>query len=240
MSVWQLVLIQIITFLAIIFALRKLLYTQSAEEIKRLQELNRESGRRLQELNEKIKESEEKKREKIKEAEEEAKRLREEAEEEARRLKEEILSKAKEERERIIELALRNKERLREEIAEDMRARTGEVFAEVLAQIIPEQMMRAGHKEMSKEFLRDIERLESAHFSNLQVEKADLVSAYPLEEREAERIVQVLCRKTGYNLSLEKKVDKRILAGLKVRLGSLVIENTLLSRLKKAIEKISY
>ena len=57
MLITQLIIIQVITFMALVFVLRKIMYSASFMETKRLQQLSQENERRTRELAKKIEEA---------------------------------------------------------------------------------------------------------------------------------------------------------------------------------------
>ena len=65
MLIIQMIIIQVITFAALVFVLRKIMYSASFGETKRLQQLNQENAKKAQELVNKIEEAEKQYQEKL-------------------------------------------------------------------------------------------------------------------------------------------------------------------------------
>ena len=68
--------------------------------------------------------------------------------------------------------------------------------------------------------------------------RAEVVSRHPLSEEEAGHVVKVLSAATGKKVHVTRIVSERVIGGLEIRLGDLVIDDTVkgrLERLKKTI-----
>ncbi|HRZ67813.1 MAG TPA: hypothetical protein P5521_06735, partial [Candidatus Omnitrophota bacterium] len=107
------IILQVVTFAALVFVLRKLMYSASADEAKRLKQMEEEYLRRTQDLAAKMESVDKEYRAKVTIAEEEARRLREEAKVEAEKIKEESLSKAHDESERIVNQAVNTRSKIK-------------------------------------------------------------------------------------------------------------------------------
>src|SRR3990167_3434389 len=96
------IIINLVTFLAMVLVFLKVMISSSYDETKRLQQQNLENSRKAVELEQKIEEAEKHYKEKLVRAEDEIRKLKERASEEAEILKEQMVTKAKEERDRLI------------------------------------------------------------------------------------------------------------------------------------------
>ena len=70
--------------------------------------------------------------------------------------------------------------------------------------------------------------------------RAEVVSRHPLSEEEAGHVVKVLSAATGKKVLATRTVSERVLGGMEIRLGDLIIDDTVkgrLERLKKTILK---
>lgn len=63
------------------------------------------------------------------------------------------------------------------------------------------------------------------------VERALIVTAIPLSEREIEHVSKTVAQKTGSTYVVEARVDPEVLGGLKVRIGDTLIDLTVRARL---------
>ncbi len=232
----QLVVIQIITFAAIVFALRKLLYVETAKETERLKKLKQEAAARQKELTQKIEAAENAYREKVAMAEEHIRSFRLKAEEQAEEMKKNVLDKAERESERILNAATNAREKMREEIALEMRKKAPEAASHIFTEVLSDKTKLIAHKELVKEVESVVKKIDDAKF-NLKIEKGELDSAYPLDKNEKIRLSSLVIERLGHKITFEEKIDKNLVAGVVIRLGTLVIDGSLENRLKQIEER---
>ena len=70
------------------------------------------------------------------------------------------------------------------------------------------------------------------------IARSEVVSRHPLSEEESAHIVKVLSSSTGKKVLVTRIVSERVLGGMEIRLGDLIIDDTVkgrLERLKKTI-----
>ncbi len=235
MLITQLIVIQIITFIALVFVLRKIMYSASFKETKRLQQLSQENARRTQELAKKIEEAETEYKRRIYGAEEEMRRLKAQAQQEIEQLRQESLSKAKQESERIVNQALNAKEKIKEEIEAQMRGKSIALASKLTARILASKNQRLLHEGLIDEILEEIEKIEPSKLQ-VKVDKGELITPYEIAKAKKDKIASLLSRKTGKEISLEEKIAAEMIAGITIKLGSLVIDGSLAGKLKEAAE----
>lgn len=231
----QLIIIQAITFVAIVAVLRKLLYTETAKEAKRLKDLKDENARTQTELNEKIQAAEKAYAEKMAKAENDIKKLHAKAEEEAEGARNKILDEAKIESEQLLKSALNSKDKIREELLLKMREDSPALALQIFKEILSAKAKEAIHKELLKEVVSEIRKSEKARF-NFHIKEGEFDSAYPLDRDEKKEIVSLVCDKLGYNITVEEKEKKELAAGIVIKLGGLVIDGSLLNRMRQVKE----
>jgi len=227
----QLVIIQIITFAAIVFALRKLLYIETAKEAGRLKKLKQETAAKQRELAQKIEAAENAYREKVSKAEEDIRAFRLKAEEQTEEMRKKALDNANEESERILNIASNAKEKMREEIALEMQKKAPVQASHIFMEALSDKVKLTAHKELVKEVASEIKKIEKAKFK-LKIKKGELVSAYPLDKTEKSSLSSLVVGRLGYKIAFEEEVEKHLVAGVIIRLGTLVIDGSLANRLK--------
>ncbi len=237
MLIVQLVIIQIFTFVALVFVLRKIMYSASYLETKRLQQLNEENSKKSQELAAKIEEAHGQYQEKMENAEREIKRLKGQAEEEIGKLKEDVLNKARQEGERIVNQALNTKEKLKEEIESRMVHKCIEQSLELIHVVLNAQSQLSLHQGLVDNILEEIEKIEPEKLK-INIDKGRLITPYEITKPQKEKIIAILSKKSGKEISLEEEIDKNIIAGITIKLGSLVIDGSLANKLREAAEAL--
>ena len=233
----QMIIIQIVTFGALVYVLRRFMYTEAAKELKRLRQLNEEGVRKAKELARKIREAEEEYHRKLSRAEEEAREIKIKAKEEAEKTKEEILERARKESDQVVKAAFNAKERIRREIASQMRGEAFALAAQIFEASLSLKIKELFHQELIRELVRGIEKMDKSKF-NIKIEKVELFSAFPFKKEEEEMILLCLFQKLGYKVPFDEKENNGLIAGVVVKLGTFVIDASLNNRLKRVGEAL--
>ena len=228
----QLIIVQVITFVAIVFVLRKLLYSESAKETLRLKKLKEEAALKQKELQQKIDEAQNAYKVKMAEAEEERRSFRTKSEEEIEETRKKIMAKAKDDAESIVKSALNAKEKKREEVAEEMRRKAPAIAARIFNDILSQDIKEAVHKELVKDVMDNIKKLDKTAFKS-KIDKGEIVSAFPLSKNDKLEIESLIRLNLGYEVSLNEKKDGKLIAGMLIKLGTILIDGTLDNRLKQ-------
>ena len=233
----QLVIIQIVTFAIIVVVLRKLLYSETAKEAQRLKKLKDEFSRKEKELLIKIDEARKDAQEKIAKAEEDARKFREAKEKEAQDLKDQIVAKARDRAEDMIKAAINSKEKIREEIELEMKNRVPAAAVRIFKETLPPHAQELMHDELIEEVIAKVKKLEKSTFK-MKVEKGEILSPYPLKKGDKEKILSAISERAGRDISLVEKEEKGLVAGVIVKLGSLVIDGSLENKLRQVEERL--
>ena len=229
------VILELILFVAVVFVLRKLMYSASVEEMNRLKKLEEEHAKRTQELAEKLDAAEKQFKEKVNIAEDEARRISAQAKSEAEKIKEEALANARQESERIVNQALNTKSKVREELEAQLQQRSIVISQGMIHKIFDSKHMRLVHEGFIEEIIEELEKIDFAKL-NITLEKGEIVSPYELEDAKKDKIASIISKKTGRKISFSEKTDRSIMAGIVLKIGSLVIDGSLSGKLKDAYE----
>ena len=237
MLIIQLLVIQIATFIGLVLVLRKLLYADSARALRRLERLNTQSRIKLEELRKKNEEAEKEYLEKIDHARREAEKIKELARAEAEEFKAKTLNKAEKEAKGIIAQARGAEEAMRSEIAVQMKLENIEIASKLITKVFDVKTMRDNHKILVDELISGIGKLNPDRIES-GISKAEVVSAYSLNSLKLQSLENVLSKKAGYRIHLEQKIDKKIIAGIILKIGNLIIDGSILNKLKEAKEEL--
>jgi F-type H+-transporting ATPase subunit b len=232
---FQLVIVQIVTFLAIVFVLRKLLYSESAKETLRLKKLKEETAQKQMDLQKKIDLAEGAYKEKMAEAKERAHAYQLKAEEDAKELRKKVLDKASEEAEQIVKSAFNAKEKMREEIAEEMRKKAPVLASNIFKEFLSPHVREMAHKELVRDVMDKIKKAEKISFKS-KADKAEIISAFPFPDNDKNEIESLIRNNLGYDVLLHVKEDEHLVAGIIIKLGTILIDGSLDSRLRQ-VEK---
>jgi len=234
----QLIVVQVITFVAIVFVLRRLLYSESAKETLRLRKLKEETSLMQKELQQKISQAEEAYNARMAEAEEKTRELSAKSEEEAGGLRKMMLEKAKDEADGIVKSALNAKEKMREEIVEEMKKNAPALASRIFSGILSEDVKEAVHKELVGDVIDKIKKADKAAFKS-KADKGEIVSAFPLSKKDSSEIESLMHAILGHEVRLQEKKDSALIAGVMIKIGTILIDGTLDNRLKQAQRGLS-
>jgi len=236
--VYQMIVIQVVTFLGIVFVLRKLLYTETAKEVGRLRELKNEVSLQQRELQKKIEDAENIYKEKMLEAKRDIQQMRLKAEEDVRLESQKIVNEAKKESEEITRAVLNAKEKIKEEIAMNMRKSLPKMASRIFKEVLSFQARGIVHKELMKEVVEKIEKMEKEKFKN-NTGEITITVPHALDKKDKKQIETLISEKRGCRVNLKEKEDKKIVAGIIIDLGTFMIDGSLADRLNQIEERLA-
>jgi F-type H+-transporting ATPase subunit b len=233
----QLIIIQVVTFIVIIFVIRKMLYTETTKETERLKKLRDEFSKKEKELQVKIEAAQKDAEAKLAETEKNVRKYREAKEKEAQDLREAILAKARDRAEEMVKAAVNSKGKIKEELELEMKGRIPAAAVKLFKETLPAEAREGMHNELVQEVAARIRKLDKEMFKT-RLEKGELLSAYPVKKSDKEAMLSAISEKTGHGISFTEKEDKEIVAGLIIKLGTLVIDGSLENKLRQIGEKL--
>lgn len=234
MLLWQLVLIQVVTFLALIFFLRMLFHRHLNSALKRLQRLQQENLEREEALKEELDKAKEEHRLEVASGKEEAKRLVGVAKAEAQRLRGDLTDQAKKEAKRIIE----ETEAKTVKMEQEFRSRMQDEAVHLSEEMIKYTFTDEGREKLQQQLLDEvIEELRKVDKERLKVGAGQglVISAFPLTPQQQKSLKVVLEEKVGHPVELGEKRDPEIISGMLIKLGDLEIDGSLRNKLRKVI-----
>jgi F-type H+-transporting ATPase subunit b len=229
----QLLIIQIITFIALIFVLRFLSMRHLTVALNRLNALYDENLRRETQLTEELKRAQEEKEAEIRKGKEEAGALIEEAKKEAIKLRLKLEEEAKANVEKIIAQAKEETERLKEKLKQEIQNQSLDLAMKMIEQTFTEKDKEDLQHQFITEIIDEIAKLSQDEFT-VSADKVKVVSSYPLEGGQREKLKRVLEERLGFSPILEETVNKELISGLTLEIGGLVIDGSLRNRLRRA------
>ena len=230
----KLLIAQIINFLVLLWLLNRFLYKpllkklkERADKIKKVEEEQREIQRKKQEI-EKSEETI------IQQAKDKTREIIEEGRKISNEEKNRILGRAEEEMRRILKNA---RERAGLEVKQ-IKEKEAEYILRKSREILGNIFTSSFSKELHKKFVGEaIEKLLKLDFKKIRAEKISkitIVSAIPLSDDNQKKIKSLFLKKLG-NITLQEKVDPNLISGIKIYIGSFLIDGSLNGEIKKAI-----
>lgn len=235
----QMIVIQVLTFLAIVFVMRKFLYSASAKESSRLKQLKEETLAQRKELSEKIEEAQAAFQQKMAEAEKTVQAMSAKAESDAKAERQKILDKAKDEAEGVLSVALNAKEKIREEIAVDMIRKTPALASKIFLAVLSPDVKALVHKELVLGAIEKIKGLDRSIFKE-RIDRGEILSAFPLPPHEKSEIESALRMSLGHAIACSDKQDAGLAAGIVIKLGTMVIDATLENKIRQVEKDLAH
>ena len=234
MLIWQLISIQIVTFILIVLFLRWLLHAHIGYALRRLQKLNQQNLEKEKALKEELERAKKEAEREIGEGRSEAEGIKEQARNEAEKNREDILAKARKEAKKIIGEAASDCQRRRTELTLEMQEKATYLATDMIRYIFTEVGREKLHTQLIDELISEIEMLEKEKIK-AQGNKAEVICAYTLREEQKKRLEKVLHLKLNRNITLSEKTDQGIIAGLVIKIGGFVIDGSVKNKLKKIL-----
>ncbi len=234
MLIWQLVLIQVTTFVLIILFLRWLLFSHVSRALRRLKLLNQENLEKENALKEELERAKRDAEREVKEGQRKSEEIRKQAREEAGKDREEIVSHARKEAKRLVSEATRECQRKEVELTLETQEKSVYLATDMIKIIFTEKGRENLQVQLLDELIGEIERLEKQKVK-VEGKEAEVICAYPLEKAQKKKLIDVLSSKLNRPITLTENVDQEIVAGLIIRLGGFVIDGSIKNKLKKIL-----
>jgi len=233
----QLIILQIITFTALVLVLKKLLYAETASQVKRLQNLNAENERIAEDLRKKIEQAENEYEDKLRKAEEEAKQVKEEAQKEIEKLHAQTIEGANEEADRIVSQARSLKEKMKEEIRSELEEEVAELACNLIKNAFDEKMWKNTHSDLMEGLISGLGHVDKNKISN-KITSAEISTPFILSQHDKDKIKWLISEKVSHEVDLKEEIKRDLIAGAIIKIGNLIIDGSLSNRLEEAKEKL--
>ena len=232
MAIWQLILIQIATFVSIILFMRWLLYSHIRRALERLQHLNQQNLEKEKALKEEMERARKQVEAEISNSKVQVDAIKEQAMEDAENIRREMLEASRNEADRIISEGVRESQRKHEELLLQMQDKAVYMAVDIVKYIFTENNSKVLHNQIIDELIESIAEIEEGKIK-AHGDHVEIICAYPLEEVHKERLKQALSQKLSRNIILDVKLDAEVVAGLVIKLsGFAVIDGSIKNRLK--------
>jgi len=228
----QLLILQIVTFVGIIFLLRFLFSRHLNSALTRLNALHEENLAKEEELNEELRRAKEESQAQIQQGKLEAEQIMEEAIKEANRMRLNMEEQAKKQVEKIIIDGHADAEKLKVALVKETRSKSVELASRIIAELLTETDKITLQYELANEIITEIARLDQSQFS-MPSPKATVTSSFPLLERQMTELKKMLSEKIGQPVELTEKTDLSLIGGLTVETGGMLIDGSLKNKLQK-------
>ena len=237
--IFQIIVIQILTFVGLILMLRFLFYRQLNDALLRLKALHEENIAREEVLKSELDKIEKEKQNELVKAKRDAGRIIEESKDRALKMGMDMQAEAQSQAQRIVEKANENSKKMTRDIDNTTQAQAIDLSIQILKLTLTERTNEVFHSQLTSELIKEIENLPVNKFT-VKEKIIKISSALVLTKEESSKMAKILAAKTGHNnIELVEDVNSDLIAGLIVQIGSLIIDGSLRNKMKKAISYIS-
>ncbi|MBI3322566.1 MAG: F0F1 ATP synthase subunit delta [Candidatus Omnitrophica bacterium] len=235
----QLILFQLLIFGALAVVLLRFLGRHATSATAHLQGLSQDYMKRQEEMKKRLEEAERHYRELLAKAQAEGTQLKTQAVQEAEEKRRQTVEEARTEAERIVNQAVQTREAMKREVESAVEKRAVQRACELLEEVLPKEMQESTHGRWMEEALGNgLLRLNQMEMpEKVKTQEARVVSAAPLTPAQKERLQKKLEQAMGHPVTLREEVDPRIIAGITITLGHMVLDGSLVSKLREAARR---
>ncbi|MEI6168171.1 MAG: F0F1 ATP synthase subunit delta [bacterium] len=232
-----LIIAQVAVFAILVIGLKRLLMGSTQLAAAKLREVETDLGRKEEAVRKRIEDNEAEFRRKSAEAQDGLNRTREAMEKDVARSRDGLLEEARKERDKIVDEANRSKEKLRQELAREAQGQAVEHARRVYELVFSEELGRKLDHSFLDELLVALDEMDSSSIT-ISATAIEVVCSHPLEPAHRERLREIVSRKFNVSLDVNEAIDPGLIAGIKIKLGSLEIDGSLRNRFNEAIEQL--
>jgi len=231
-----LVAVQVAVFAVLAFVLKRLVLSDTLKAVAQLRQVESEVGRKEEAMRRRMEENEREFQRKTEAAQEEFKKAKEAAEKELARTRASLVEESKKERDRIIAEAEKHKERLRQELLREADKQAVDYAVQMFTMVFSDRMNEELNRGFVEELLAALEEVDGDSIS-IEGETVELTASHPLPDDLRARVADLLGRKFKITAAAPERVDAELIAGIKIKLGSLEIDGSLRNRMLEAVEE---
>lgn len=233
MLIISLIVFQLFIFAGLIFLLRRLLTKNVTEATKHLDELNQDYALKEQKLNQELVDAKRKSENMIKEAQEEAERIRGQNIKETQSQREEILNQARLQSEAIIQQADKSRQALISELDDKIEKEAINKACELMQETLPLTFKQDVHSYWVKELLENgFNQLKHLQFPG-NISEIKVTSAFALTPEQRKNLCKKIKDVLGYEAQLKEEIEPKVVAGLIISMGSLVLDGSLKNKIEE-------
>lgn len=238
MPIWfSVIILQIVIFGVLIYALKKIMVGNTESAVNRLNESYQEVNRKKEELTKKIRQIEEECDKQRQAVQDEVKKIREESETELTKRKDQAISGARQKAEEIINNALGAKDQMRKDISKEERLKIINYCSRLVNNSLSDFIKEKISDIIIQEVLENIKGIDSKRIPS-ELSQVELVFSRELNSDLTLKVEEVISKKIGRKIDFIKKVDEKIVAGMVIKFGTLVIDQSLLAKIEQEALKM--
>ena len=231
MFIASLILLSIVIFTALILVFRNIMNQNVVLATKHIEELSEEYAEKEKDINRQLEEVKQKSQEMVSKAEEEARKLKVDMIKQAEQERDEIIAQARTQSEGIMEQADKSRHQLLAEVEGKIAKAAVSKACELIQETLPDEFKQLVHSHWAQELIEDgFSRLEGLRIPE-DIHEAGVISAFALNDEQRKKIAKKLKNSLGREITLKEEVDPKVVAGIVVTIGSLVLDGSLQNKI---------
>jgi F-type H+-transporting ATPase subunit b len=230
----QLLIIQILTFIGLLFLLKYIFSRNLETALNRLNALHEENLAKEAQLTEELKRARAEREAEVLRGKQEANAIIEEAKGEVLKVRQKGEEEARAQAVRIVAAAKKETDELHNNLFNLIRLQALELSLKIIEETFTDKNKEYVQHQFISEIIEEIAKLPKEKFT-VSAEKVKVVSSFPLEDKQRQELKRVLEEKLGRKVTLEETIDKALISGLTLDIGGLVIDGTIKNRFNKII-----
>jgi len=228
-----LITLQVIIFVALIILFRKIMTKNVVSATQHLEEMNQDYLQKEQEINRQLEEIRQKSEEMITAAQKEAEKLRLEIISQAEKDRDGMLQQARVRSEEVVQQADKSRQQLLAEVDEKISHEAITKACELIENTLPKEFKLLVHSHWVEDLIsRGFSKLERLHIPE-KIDEVRIVSAFALSDEQRKTIVKKLVESLGRQVKLKEEVDPKLVAGIVITIGSLVLDGSLDNKIRE-------
>ena len=225
-------------FIGLIFILRRIMTQNVVLATRHIDELNQDYEQKEAEINRRLEEVKQKSEEILHKSQDEAVKQKAQLIKEAESQREVVLKQARSQSDELIIQAQKSRDALLSEIEERISAEAVNKACELIHDILPVQFRQDVHSYWLKELIENgLGGLKTVRLPE-GVKEIKITSAFSLTDAQREAIFSSLKETLGEGLNFKEEVSPKVVAGLIINIGNLVLDGSLKNRIQERARSI--
>jgi F0F1-type ATP synthase delta subunit len=238
MLIFSLIVLQVVIFVVLITVFRNIMNKNVVSATKHLESVSMDYSEKEKEITKRIEYSQQKSQEIILAAHEDAEKVKKESMSEVEKERDKILQLARQQAENIIQQADKSRQVLLSEISERISKEAVVKACELVQHALPEQFKQDVHSQWINELIAGgFNQLDNLRMP-ADVKQVRIVGAFPLTEEQRVVLFKKLTEILGPEVKLKEAVDKKLVAGLSIEMGELVLDGSLRNKIQEGAKGI--
>ncbi len=240
MLIVSLILLQVIIFAALIMVFRGILNKNVVQATQHLDELNEDYSRKEKEADRLLKEAQQKYDALMAKVREDAEKEKERIVKGAEAERDKMINQARVQGEEMIRQADKARQLLIQELEERIAKGAVEKACELIQNTLPDKFRQDVHSEWTEELITDsLDELKHLQIPE-GINEAVVTSAFPLNDEQRKNLFKKLKQLLDRDVELTEKTDPKIVAGIVVSIGNLVLDGSLKNKIKEQARVTGY